>query len=196
MLLFYTTAAGQQLSPQTLNAAGKSSNAGGVLLEDAVGGFIVSIITTPTFMYTQGFIQPDAGTTTIIPPINDVVFSSGSGFDNAGTTFIAGGAMLEFTVGEFISITQNGGSNLLTQGILQPYKTGKFWTGAINTDWTNVNNWSPSFLPTDIDSAIIPPGCPNYPVITTGVIAVCKSINAQPGSSVTINTGGLLNIKN
>lgn len=124
MLLFYTAASSQRLIPQTINAAGKSSSNGGVLLEDAVGGFVVATISTPTFMYTQDFLQPDAGTTLIIPPINDVTLSSGSGVDNGGTTFIAGNTMIEFTVGEAASITLNSGSNMLTQGILQPYTIG------------------------------------------------------------------------
>lgn len=124
MLLFYTTASSQQLTPQTVNAAGKSSSNGGVVLEDAVGGLIVTTISTATFIYTQDFLQPDAGTTTTVPPINDVVLSSGSGTDNAGTTFIAGNAMIEFTVGEAASLTLNGGGNMLTQGILQPYSNG------------------------------------------------------------------------
>jgi Secretion system C-terminal sorting domain len=124
MLLFCRAASSQQISPQTINAAGKSSSNGGVVLEDAVGGLVVSTINTPTFMYTQDFLQPDAGTTTTIPYINDVVLSSGSGTDNAGTTFIAGNAMIEFTVGEAASITLNSANNMLTQGILQPYSIG------------------------------------------------------------------------
>src|SRR6218665_1993425 len=124
MLLLTKLAAAQQLSPQTVNAAGKSYNNGGIFLEDALGGLLVSAIATPTFMYTQDFLQPDAGSTNIIPPINDVVLSSGSGIDNAGTTFINGNAMIEFTVGEAASITLNSAGNMLTQGILQPYITG------------------------------------------------------------------------
>jgi hypothetical protein len=121
LLLLASMAKAQLLTPQTINAAGKSSSNGGVLLEDAVGGLVVSTISTATFMYTEDFLQPDAGTTIIVPYINNVVLSSGSGVDNAGTTFIAGGAMIEFTVGEPVSTTLNAANNLLTQGILQPY---------------------------------------------------------------------------
>jgi Secretion system C-terminal sorting domain len=114
----------QQLTPTTISGGGNSKLAGGILLEDNVGGLMVSTISTPTFMYTQGFIQPDAGTTTVVPPINDVVLNSGAGIDNAGTTFISGGIMLEFTVGEVASKSLNSGSNMLTQGILQPFSIG------------------------------------------------------------------------
>jgi Secretion system C-terminal sorting domain len=124
LLLFGSMAKAQLLTPQTINAAGKSSSNGGVVLEDAVGGLVVTTISTPTFMYTQDFLQPDKGTTTGPIYINDVKIDGNMGTDNAGTTFIAGNAIIEFTVGEAASLTLHGGSNMLTQGILQPYSTG------------------------------------------------------------------------
>jgi len=114
----------QQLTPQTNNAAGQSHIAGGILLEDALGGILVNTVSTVSFMYTQDFLQPDAGTTIIPPVINNVQLSSGSGLDNAGTTFINGNAMIEFTMGEFASITRIQNNNMVTQGILQPFTTG------------------------------------------------------------------------
>lgn len=114
----------QQLSPQTLNNAGSSKIAGGIILEDALGGFTTASTSTSVFMYTQDFLQPDAGSTTVVPVLNNVVLSGGSTLDNAGTTFINGPLMLEFTHGEFASITLQQGSNMLTQGILQPYSSG------------------------------------------------------------------------
>jgi hypothetical protein len=123
LLLMGGFAKAQQLTLQTLSAAGVSSSNSGVLLEYSLGSLSVTSISTPTFTYTQGFLQPNAGTTTTPPPINDVVLSTGSTLDNAGTTFINGGVMLEFTMGEMASITLNSSSHKLTQGILQPYKT-------------------------------------------------------------------------
>lgn len=122
LLLVGSMAKAQLLTPQTISTAGVSSSNGGVLLEYSIGGTLVSTISTPTFVYTQGFLQPDAGTTTTPPHINDVALSSGSGFNNAGTTFINGNTMLEFTLGEVASTTLNSPNNMLTQGILQPYK--------------------------------------------------------------------------
>jgi hypothetical protein len=124
LLLITKLAAGQQISPQTINSTGKSSSNGNIIIEDAIGGLVVTTITTATFMYTQDFIQPDAGATTTVPQVNDVALSSGSGIDNAGTTFIAGNTMIEFTVGEAASITLNSTNNQLSQGILQPYAVG------------------------------------------------------------------------
>jgi hypothetical protein len=124
LILFAGTAKAQQLYPTTLSSGGTWSNNGGVMLEYSVGGLVVTTISANTIMYTQGFLQPDAGSTTILPPpINDVVLNSGAGIDNAGTTFINGGIMLEFTVGEVASKTLGDGNNMLTQGILQPYNS-------------------------------------------------------------------------
>lgn len=121
LLCITSTANAQQQYPTTISPAGNSSSNGGILLESSVGGLAVTSMNTPTFLYTQGFLQPDAGTTSIVPPVNDVVLSSGSGLDNAGTTFISGDIMLEFTTGEAASITHITAGNMVTQGILQPY---------------------------------------------------------------------------
>lgn len=193
--VLYCTSAAQQLSPTTVSCGGSSRSAANILLEDNMGGTIVNTISSPTIMYTQGFIQPDAGTVNSLPPINDVVLNSGAGIDNGGSTFINGNIMLEFTVAETASKTLFSVNNMLTQGILQPLDA-KYWTGLINSDWRNVNNWAPPSEPTPDDHAIIPALCPNYPVITNGVTANCKSLTAKPGSSVTVNTGGLLKIHN
>lgn len=123
LLLLLATKA-QQLTPQAINNGGSSKTTGGIILEDALGGLLVNTVTTPVFMYTQDFLQPGAGTTTTIPAINNVRLSSGSGIDNAGSTFINGNVMLEFTTGEFASITLNSPGNQLTQGILQPFSLG------------------------------------------------------------------------
>lgn len=124
LLLLTVKIKAQQVYPTTISNGGTSSSNGGVILEYSVGGLMVSTLGTPSFMYTQGFLQPDAGSTIIIPYINDVVLSSGSGLDNAGTTFINGGIVLEFTTGEYASITHINGNNMVTQGILQPYSIG------------------------------------------------------------------------
>ena len=128
LLLFLITtnaAVAQQQYPTAISSAGSSSSNGALMLESSVGGLAVTTISSSSFMYTQGFLQPDAGATNTPPPyIVDVVLSSGSGIDNAGTTFIDAGIMLEFTVGEYASITHINSDKMLTQGILQPYSTG------------------------------------------------------------------------
>jgi hypothetical protein len=110
----------QQVSPQTIGSAGTSQLAGGILLESNVGELTVAALSTTAFMYTPGFLQPDKGITSSIPAINDVVLNSGAGIDLAGTSFKAGNAMIDFTVGEAVSVTHQNATTMLTQGILQP----------------------------------------------------------------------------
>lgn len=124
LALFTKQSIAQQQYPTTLSNAGNSSSNGGILLESSLGGLAVNSLSTPTFLYTQGFLQPDAGISTFVPSVNDVVLSSGSGLDNAGTTFISGNIMLEFTTGEAASITHINSNQMVTQGILQPYSIG------------------------------------------------------------------------
>jgi|RhiMetdeSRZDD1v2_1073273.scaffolds.fasta_scaffold00206_18 type IX secretion system substrate protein len=124
LMLFSHYVNAQQLTPNTINAAGQSHSAGGLLLEDAMGGLVVNPVSNTIFMYTPDFLQPEAGTTTTPPPIGNVRLFGVAGVDNGGTTFINNGLMLEFTVGEVASITYTQGANMLTQGILQPFNTG------------------------------------------------------------------------
>ena len=72
--------------------------------------------------------------------------------------------------------------------------TSYTWTGNSNNVWTNTANWSGGVVPTATNNVAIPAGRPNYPVITNGLTANCKSITISPGASVTINTGGALKV--
>jgi hypothetical protein len=117
----FVQADAQVLTPQTVNTGGQSYSSAGILLESSIGGLVVKDVSNTAIMYTPDFLQPYAGTTTSIPVINNVVLNSGTGMDNAGTSFKAGNAMIDFTVGEFVSITHTNGGNMVTQGILQPY---------------------------------------------------------------------------
>lgn len=191
LILTGTLAKAQQLSPQTFNAAGRSSSAGGITLEDAIGGFSVQYFATPTFLYTQDFLQPEAGTITVPPFINDVKLDGLYGLDNAGTTFTSGNAMIDFTVGEPVSVALTSATNMLTQGILQPYHYF-IWTGLVNNLWIEPGNWNIGVLPIRSDEVLIPPGCPNYPVLENTHRGHCRMLTAQAGTSVTVNTGGLL----
>lgn len=113
---------GQMLTPNTIGSFGSSKSTGGILLEDHIGSMSVGIISTQTFMYTQGFIQPDFGTTS--GPgvfINDIMLDGGSYLlDGAGMSTNNGMALVEYTLGEFACNTLFNNPNILTQGLLQP----------------------------------------------------------------------------
>jgi hypothetical protein len=193
MLFVSGFAKAQQLTPQTISAAGASLSNGGVLLEYSMGGTWVNTISTSTFMYTQGFLQPDGGTTHVRPVINNVALSTGSILDNAGTTFINDGIMVEFSLGEMACTTLSGSNNMLTQGILQPFHYF-IWTGIVNNLWIEPGNWNIGVLPIKSDEVLIPPGCPNYPVLENTHRGHCRLLTAEAGTSITVNTGGTLRL--
>ena len=63
--------------------------------------------------------------------------------------------------------------------------TSVTWTGAVSTDWENPGNWASGFKPAPGDTAVIPTGVPNYPVLT-----VSESAGAiQVADLATLNLG-------
>ena len=65
------------------------------------------------------------------------------------------------------------------------------WTGATNTAWTTLSNWSSGSVPTASDSIVIPTGVPNYPEISTSVSSYKTTVNS--GAKLTIASAGVLN---
>ncbi len=60
------------------------------------------------------------------------------------------------------------------------------WTGAVNTDWKNVGNWSgKGEVPASTDDVDIP-NTANQPVINAGDTAVCHNLTVENGASLTI----------
>lgn len=112
----------QLLTPNTMGSFGSNKTGDGVILEDHIGSLTVGIVSTQTFLYTQGFIQPDFGTTSGTGVfINDIMLDGGSYLlDGAGMSSNDSTVILEYTLGELASITLNGPNKMLTQGILQP----------------------------------------------------------------------------
>lgn len=68
------------------------------------------------------------------------------------------------------------------------------WTGAVNTDWTNSNNWGGCGTPDCSKDVVIFSGPTNQPVIPTGVTVNCRSITIQPSASVTMNGTATMNV--
>ena len=196
--LFCFSSKAQILSPSCLSSMGRSLIVGNLILEENLGDLQINTLSTPTFLYTQGSLQPEVGTTSTVPPINDVTLGEGAYLlDALGYTAenVEENVMLEFTLGEVVSQSIANINFLLTQGILQPYN-GKYWVGNISTDWKNHLNWSPAYEPTASDSVIIPPLRPNYPIITSGKVGVCHDLLLMDGSSLRINLGGTLTVQN
>lgn len=67
------------------------------------------------------------------------------------------------------------------------------WTGATNTDWFTISNWSCGTIPDQYTDVVVPSGLTNYPVLTAN--AAVKSIRLQAAVSFNINNGANLDIK-
>jgi uncharacterized repeat protein (TIGR01451 family) len=71
-------------------------------------------------------------------------------------------------------------------------RTPYTWLG-VNTNWSDNQNWCQG-VPDSSSDVTIPSGLSYYPVIGTGTTAVTKGINIGVGASVTVASGGLLQI--
>ncbi|MFK7982650.1 MAG: hypothetical protein AB8G86_21910 [Saprospiraceae bacterium] len=66
----------------------------------------------------------------------------------------------------------------------------KTWTGNINNDWTNADNWNPTGIPTSQDEVTIP-STANLPIIPNDTTRL-KSLEIQSGVTLTIPTDAVL----
>ncbi|WAC12981.1 hypothetical protein [Dyadobacter pollutisoli] len=60
----------------------------------------------------------------------------------------------------------------------------KTWNGSFDIKWSVASNWTPAVVPLATEDVIIPSGMPNDPTINGN--AVAKTIEVQPGASLTI----------
>lgn len=65
------------------------------------------------------------------------------------------------------------------------------WTGQVNSDWSNIANWTPQEVPNENYEVIIPNNSPNYPVLD--VDASVGNFAMESGSSIDLN-GFTLNL--
>ena len=66
------------------------------------------------------------------------------------------------------------------------------WLGAADGDWNNAANWKCGITPGTTLAVIIKSGMAHYPVITSNTTV--KSLQADPGTSVTVGAGIVLTI--
>jgi hypothetical protein len=105
--------------------------------------------------------------------------------------------------GQTINVTFTGGSGTggVDYGICMDdvsLKQEYLWTGNLSTDWNNPANWSLPDTP-DQNSVVIIPSSPSgglFPEVNNGITAECYHITVSPGASVTVKTGGSLNVVN
>lgn len=66
------------------------------------------------------------------------------------------------------------------------------WTGNLNSEWNNEQNWNNLIIPDTDTNVFIDKGKPNYPIINTNVF--CKRLYLRPETFLKINSSGTLNI--
>lgn len=66
-------------------------------------------------------------------------------------------------------------------------RTVAVWTGKVNTDWENKENWSINEVPDGETAVIIPATVPHSPEVNSN--AVCFSIQADAAATITVNAG-------
>jgi hypothetical protein len=81
------------------------------------------------------------------------------------------------------TITATSGA-LLGSMIFDVSGTGRVWGGAVSSDWSLGANWTGGLVPAAADSAIVPTGVPNFPVLTAPAAI----------SNVTVADGATLNL--
>ncbi len=70
------------------------------------------------------------------------------------------------------------------------------WTGTVDNDWNNPNNWDDGVVPTDLQDAVIPGGVTNIPVIISGDFIFINSLFVEATGSISIEAGGFLALIN
>jgi hypothetical protein len=75
--------------------------------------------------------------------------------------------------------------------------SGRTWTGATDADWNTASNWSPAFVPSGVNSVIIPDVATD-PIIneTPANPATCLSLTIKTGGLLTIAAGKALTVTN
>ena len=68
------------------------------------------------------------------------------------------------------------------------------WTGAVNTDWSDLGNWSNPVVLSTYTTATIPSGLTNYPEISATTDVIIGSIVIESGASLNIAKGGSLKL--
>ncbi|MBN2891576.1 MAG: right-handed parallel beta-helix repeat-containing protein, partial [Bacteroidales bacterium] len=100
----------------------------------------------------------------------------------------------------FVNEPQSG--NLINQGAYgntaQASKSvvvDIYWDGSVSTDWQLPANWTPEQVPGSGNNAIIPVGCPNYPIIDDGITTgVCFNLQIDAGGSLIIAPNGQMTV--
>ncbi|MEO6230800.1 MAG: reprolysin-like metallopeptidase [Ferruginibacter sp.] len=152
------------------------------------------VITTPINSapaYTQ-LCPPTAGTS-LISSLTGTAYqwqvNTGSGFTNVTNNANYAGATtgtLQITNApsawngyQYRCVVDAVNSTVLTLGFTS------YWSGTVSNDWNNAMNWSCNSVPDANTDVYINSGA----VVVNNANAVCRTLNVNPGASVTVGTG-------
>ncbi|WP_394759056.1 GEVED domain-containing protein [Flavobacterium sp.] len=89
----------------------------------------------------------------------------------------------------------NGTTLVETEETTVTVSTDKVWNGSSSADWNIANNWTPSGVPTALQSVSIP-NVANDPIIGGGVAALACSLTVQNGAVLTVNASNSITVTN
>jgi hypothetical protein len=136
------------------------------------------------------------GTITAVAASGSISYSGGTVGANASCTVsvdvkaTAEGALVN-TSGNLNSFEANQGGTATATLTVTNTST---WTGSNGSNWNDLNNWNPLFVPAATNNVIIPTaGVTNEPAISASNITV-SNLTIQSGRTLTVSSGRTLNV--
>lgn len=114
-------------------------------------------------------------------PITDNAVYSGSG----SNLLLLNNLPVNFYGYQYRCVQTNGNSVITSIPITLKFTSN--WTGAVSDAWEDPNNWSCGIVPNAFIDAVIQPGAPHFPVVSS--TAVCHTLSNNAGASVVVKTG-------
>ncbi len=137
----------------------------------------------------------NAGCNALLNIVADAIILNNSTFENNAGTIIenaSGNSSISSNTGTVQNL--NGGTFTVGSGNAPINAAGTIWSGCVNSNWNTAANWHNGQVPTANDHVLIP-DVTNDPVIGSTVAAVAKSVWVQTNGSLTIQSGGSLDIE-
>jgi len=106
-----------------------------------------------------------------------------------GTTATSPNPKVSFNQSGYYTVSLNAtnaiGTNSETKSNYILVGTPGLWTGSIDSDWDNSDNWDNLSIPVVGTDVIIPSGTPNSCIIEAGTTANCTNLTIQSGATLT-----------
>jgi hypothetical protein len=159
---------------------------------------------TPVPMSTTVLVTKNPTPVITFNPLADVCVGTGlvslaatpSGGLYSGNIYLSGSTFNPSTVGTY-PITYNFSNGFgcaaapVTQNITVKVCTPT-WSGlAMNNEWTTPGNWLGNNVPAADGDAIIPAGCPSYPIIFTGEVVHIGNLTVSGTGAKSTLSGGM-----